>query len=205
MHQTAKFKLSGQFRFSRHPWGPWGRLSSGVICISKIYQLFCDSGAALVDFFKLMKMLPNVSFISMVIKKVFLSVSIATISNFLQKCTLWRQNYETSQPKIGQCDSEKASKFCEVSTLVLSVCTVDKINMEISQNFVAFSEYTNFDMAVKICHPVEDPVNWSAKIWGVIWPPMAPTSLILLKLVARDIMCKLEIGKKKLSTNLQSI
>ena len=103
-HQTAKFKLSGQFRFSRHPWGPWGRLSSGVICIWKIYQLFCDSGAALVDFFTLMKMLPNVSFISMVIKKVFLSVSIATISNFLQKCTLWRHNYETSQPKIGQCD-----------------------------------------------------------------------------------------------------
>ena len=103
-HQTIKFKLSGQFRFSRHPWGPWGRLSSGVICIWKIYQLFCDSGATLVDFFKLMKMLPNVSFISMVIKKVFLSVSIATISNFLQKCTLWRHNYETSQPKIGQCD-----------------------------------------------------------------------------------------------------
>ena len=46
-HQTEKFKLSGQFHFSRHPWGPWGRLSSGVICISKIYQLFCDSGAGL--------------------------------------------------------------------------------------------------------------------------------------------------------------
>ena len=30
-HQTTKFKLSGQFRFSRHPWGPWGRQSSGVI------------------------------------------------------------------------------------------------------------------------------------------------------------------------------
>ena len=102
-NQTAKFKLSGQFCFSKHPWGSWGRLSSGVICISKIYQLFCDSGAALVDFFKLMKMLPNVSFISMVIKKVFLSVSIATISNFLQKCTHWRHNYGTSQPKIGQC------------------------------------------------------------------------------------------------------
>ena len=29
----------------------------------------------------------------------FLSVSIATISNFLQICTLWRYNYETSQPK----------------------------------------------------------------------------------------------------------
>ena len=41
---------------------------------------------------------------SMSSKKVFLSVSIATISTFLQRCTLWRHNYETSQPKIGQCD-----------------------------------------------------------------------------------------------------
>ena len=40
----------------------------------------------------------------MVIKKVFLSVSIATISTFLQKGTLWRHNYGTSQPKFGQCD-----------------------------------------------------------------------------------------------------
>ena len=121
-HQTAKFKLSGQFRFSRHPWGPWGRLSRRVICISKIYQLFCDSGAALVDFFKLMKMLPNVSFISMVIKKVFLSVSIATISNFLQKCTLWGHNYETSQPKIGQSrlaklDISAVTQNCETEFL----------------------------------------------------------------------------------------
>ena len=30
-HQTTKFKLSGQFCFSIHPWGPWGHLSSGVI------------------------------------------------------------------------------------------------------------------------------------------------------------------------------
>ena len=55
-------------------------------------------------FFTFMKMLPNVTFICMVIKKVFLSLSIATISTFLQKCTLWRHNFETSQPKIGQCD-----------------------------------------------------------------------------------------------------
>ena len=33
---------------------------------------------------------------------------------------------------------------CEISTLLLSVWTVDKIKVEISQNFVAFSEYTNF-------------------------------------------------------------
>ena len=78
-HQTDKFKLNGQFCFSKYPWGPWRRLSSGVICISKIHQVFCDSGAALVDFFKLMKMLPNISLISMIIKKVFLSVSIANL------------------------------------------------------------------------------------------------------------------------------
>ena len=29
-HQTDKFELSGQFCFSRHPWGPWGSQSSGV-------------------------------------------------------------------------------------------------------------------------------------------------------------------------------
>ena len=40
--------------------------------------------------------------------------------------------------------SEKAAKFCEISTLLLSVCTVDKSKVEISQNFVAFSDYTNF-------------------------------------------------------------
>ena len=75
-HQTAKFKLSGQCPFSWHPWGPWGCLSSGVICIWKIYQLFCDNGTALVDFFTLMKMLPYVNFISTVIKKsVYVSIN----------------------------------------------------------------------------------------------------------------------------------
>ena len=42
----------------------------------------------------------------MSLKKVFLLVSIATISTFLQKWTIWRHNYGTSQPKIGQCVSE---------------------------------------------------------------------------------------------------
>ena len=40
--------------------------------------------------------------------------------------------------------SEKATNFCKISTLLLSVCTQDKSKVEISQNFVAFSEYTNF-------------------------------------------------------------
>ena len=40
---------------------------------------------------------------------------------------------------------EKATKFSEISTLFLSVCTVDNSEVEISQDFVAFSEYTNFN------------------------------------------------------------
>ena len=41
--------------------------------------------------------------------------------------------------------SEKATKFCKISTLLLTVCTVVKSKVEISQNFMAFSEYTNFN------------------------------------------------------------
>ena len=40
--------------------------------------------------------------------------------------------------------SEKATKFCETSTLLATLCTVVKSKVEISQNFVAFSEYMNF-------------------------------------------------------------
>ena len=41
--------------------------------------------------------------------------------------------------------SEKATKFCEIFPLFLTVCTVVKSEGKISQNFVAFSEYMNFN------------------------------------------------------------
>ena len=41
--------------------------------------------------------------------------------------------------------SEKATKFYEISTLLLSTVHTDKSKVEISQNFVAFSEYMNFN------------------------------------------------------------
>ena len=41
--------------------------------------------------------------------------------------------------------SEKATKVCEVSTLLLSGTTQDKSKVEISKHFVAFSEYMNFN------------------------------------------------------------
>ena len=40
--------------------------------------------------------------------------------------------------------SEKATKFCEISTVDLSYVVLVKSTVDISQNFVAFSEYMNF-------------------------------------------------------------
>ena len=41
--------------------------------------------------------------------------------------------------------SEKATKFCKMSILILTMCTAVKSKVEILQNFVAFSEYMNFE------------------------------------------------------------
>ena len=46
--------------------------------------------------------------------------------------------------------SEKATKFCEISTLLLTTVHTDKSKVEISQNFVAFSEYMNFTKSQRI-------------------------------------------------------
>ena len=40
--------------------------------------------------------------------------------------------------------SEKATKFCAISNFTFDLCNVVKNKVEISQNFVAFSEYMNF-------------------------------------------------------------
>ena len=40
--------------------------------------------------------------------------------------------------------SEKATKFCEIFTLLLTAVHTVKCKVKISQNFVAFSEYMNF-------------------------------------------------------------
>ena len=44
--------------------------------------------------------------------------------------------------------SEKATEFFEISTLLLTVTKKDKSKVEISQIFVAFSEYMNFTYRV---------------------------------------------------------
>ena len=44
--------------------------------------------------------------------------------------------------------SEKATKFCEIFTLLLTVCTVVKSKVKIFQNFVAYSEYIYFNWLI---------------------------------------------------------
>ena len=50
------------------------------------------------------------------------------------------------QKKLMFIYSEKATKFCEISTLDLTVLHTVKSKVDILQNFVAFSEYINFNI-----------------------------------------------------------
>ena len=56
---------------------------------------------------------------------------------------------KTSQPEVKFIYSEKATQFCEISTLLLFYEVPVKSKVEISQNFVAFSEYMNFNMSLQ--------------------------------------------------------
>ena len=46
--------------------------------------------------------------------------------------------------------SEKATKFYEISILLLSTVLTDKSIVKILQNFVCFSEYMNFTGVIKV-------------------------------------------------------
>ena len=54
--------------------------------------------------------------------------------------------YVTKNTKFLYC--EKATKFCEIFTLLLTGTTWDKSKVKISQNFMAFSENMNFKTAL---------------------------------------------------------
>ena len=47
--------------------------------------------------------------------------------------------------------SEKAINLCEISTVDLSYVVTIKSTVEISKNFVAFSEYMNFNSVDNLC------------------------------------------------------
>jgi hypothetical protein len=61
-----------------------------------------------------------------------------------------RQAANSSRQMLKFIYSEKATKFCEIFTLLLTGTTWDKSKVKISQNFVAFSEYMNFSVKMVV-------------------------------------------------------
>ena len=59
---------------------------------------------------------------------------------------------------------KKATKCCKISTLLLSVCTVDKSKVEISQKILAFSEYMNFKYVFERMNENIDDVKVSSTL-----------------------------------------
>ena len=55
--------------------------------------------------------------------------------------------------------SEKATKFCEIFILLLTLTTYDKSKVKILQNFVAFSEYMNFNGWEKFFKALQEKIR----------------------------------------------
>ena len=56
--------------------------------------------------------------------------------------------------------SEKATKFCKISTVDLSYVVSVKSTVEISQNFVAFSEYMNFNSSFRLRKSIQKTLEF---------------------------------------------
>ena len=68
--------------------------------------------------------------------------------------------------------SEKTTKFCKISNVDLSSVVPVKSTVEISQNFVAFSEYKNFTVGADYLFEldsIETSYLWSRKTWWVLF------------------------------------
>ena len=65
--------------------------------------------------------------------------------------------------------SEKATKFCEISTLLLSYVVPVKNKVEISQNFVAFSEYMSFTcLGIRISAKLLNSLDAAQLSWIIL-------------------------------------
>ena len=68
------------------------------------------------------------------------------ITNSFQYESIFLNPQYSLFPQLKFIYSEKATKFCEISTLFLSYVVPVKSKVEISQSFVAFSEHMNFNL-----------------------------------------------------------
>ena len=63
---------------------------------------------------------------------------------------VWVQIFVDFSLELKFMYSEKAKKFCEIFPFLLTTVHTVKSKGKISQNFVAFSEYMNFNMALPV-------------------------------------------------------
>ena len=72
------------------------------------------------------------------------------MSGWIQAATQQNTNEQLIYCVLKFIYSEKATKFCDISTALLSYVVPVKSKMEILQNFVAFSEYMNFKILTAV-------------------------------------------------------
>jgi hypothetical protein len=78
------------------------------------------------------------------VKKMLAPVNEETLSSISTESIAASKLIGGITPTVKFIYSEKAAKFCEIFTLLLSYVVPVKNKVKISQNFVAFSEYMNF-------------------------------------------------------------
>ena len=98
--------------------------------------------------------------------------------------------------------SEKATKFCEISTVDLTVTTQDKSKVEISQKFVAFSEYMNFTTRLGIFFYGTDVMP--PYFWGIITQSQ-PQCSISRQLQKKILLLTVEAPTPKASTSVRDV
>ena len=101
--KRTKVKNFRSFRFFWHPWHPWGWLSSGDTWVLRFVLNILLQWRRLAEFFSFIKMISHVSFISLVLKIVILSVSIATKLTISKICHFISLRFEWSEHKKSQC------------------------------------------------------------------------------------------------------
>ena len=117
----------------------WVRPRVGLI----VHQKFSAKGQLISKWFFEM-----VDFLQKTNKTIRLLVKMNSFVRFLEEIDDPINHFEINLPlyifKV-HIYFEKATKFCKVSNLLLTVYTAVKSKVEISKNLVAFSEYMNFN------------------------------------------------------------
>ena len=88
-HQTSCCMFSGSWRIFWHPWDPWGRINSGDTRVLRFVFDFFACQCPLADFFILLKLKPDVTFIDLTWIKVKISLFIATMAGFSKWYKQW--------------------------------------------------------------------------------------------------------------------